>query len=209
MNYVASALIVVSLLFSGVTLFSVNTLSGVAKSAISALSSGDGFGGTSNFDQVDTTDGYSVDSTTVINGSGAWVGAISTSGSNATVVGTFTQGGGMFSSSTSNSSETLVAADFDVENYLKVTPNVASLTLTLPATSTLTSFVPTAGQCRTLFVENGTTTAAVTLTLATGTGWDFHNSSSTLALLPGANASIQACRNSLTDIEALIVMGLP
>lgn len=56
-------------------------------------------GGTTNYDQLDTTDGYSVDGTSVINGSGVWTGAISSANTVAltgtfSVANTFTLGSG-------------------------------------------------------------------------------------------------------------------
>ena len=44
--------------------------------------------GTTNYDQLDTTDGYSVDGTSVINGSGVWTGTI-TSANTVALTGTF------------------------------------------------------------------------------------------------------------------------
>lgn len=44
--------------------------------AIVAFGGGQSLGGTTNYDQLDTTDGYSVDGTSIINGSGSFVGAI-------------------------------------------------------------------------------------------------------------------------------------
>jgi len=146
-------------------------------------------------DDATITDDLTVSSDTTVSG--------------ATVVSTFTQGGGIRSTSTSLATATLLDTDFDVENYIKYTVNGASNTLTFPASSTLTSFIPTAGQCRNLVVENATGTAGITLTIAVGTGWDFHNSTSTLVIVPTASAFIHACRNDLTDIEANVLIGLP
>lgn len=86
------------------------------------------------------------------------------------VYGVFTQGGGVRATSTSNSAETLLASDIDTENVVDYTANVSSVTLTLPASSTMTGLVPKAGLTRTIFIRNATTTAAINLTLAGGTG---------------------------------------
>jgi len=89
----------------------------------------------------------------------------------ATDASTFTQGGGITATSTTNATETLLASDFDVENFIDYTPNLNS-TLTLPATSTLSTFIPNAGDMRRVIFRNASSTVAATLTLAAGTGID-------------------------------------
>jgi len=86
-------------------------------------------------------------------------------------VTTFTQGGGITSTSTANSTATLLATDIDTESYIVVTPTGAELTLTLPATSTLSNFAPNAGDFRQIIIENGATAATGTI-IAAGTGMD-------------------------------------
>lgn len=127
-------------------------------------------------------------------------------------LGTFTQGGGIDATSTLGTAVPLLASDFDVENVIDVTLNISSGTLTFPATTTLTSFIPTAGQTRTLFVRNATTTAATNLTIAGGTGVLVKFASTTPATTgvitgdtDGANyAMIVLTRKANTDIEALV-----
>lgn len=159
---------------------------------------------------VAPTDGSATNYTEITASAGYAGGALSQFQVDA--VGGVTFGGSVNSTSTSNSTETLVAADFDTETYIKETPNVSSLTLTTPATSTLTAYLPIAGQCKSLTIENGTTTVGITLTLAPGTGWDFHNSTSTVAnpvVGAGGIFYVYACRNTATDIEALVINALP
>lgn len=104
-------------------------------------------------------------------------GALSAS-SSIDVLGTITQGGGIRATSTSNSAETLLVTDFDTENVIDYTLNVQAATLTLPASSTLSSFIPTAGQMRTVWIRNATTTAT-NLTIAGGTGTILKQATST------------------------------
>ena len=133
--------------------------------------------------------------------------SISVSG--ASVVATLTEGGGIRATSTVGTVVPLLASDFDVENIIDVTLNVQDATLSFPATSTLTAFIPTAGQVRTLFIRNATTTATMDLTISGGTGVLLKMASSTnVAIVPGdtdgANyAKIELLRKSNTDIEAL------
>lgn len=86
-------------------------------------------------------------------------------------VTTFTQGGGITSTTTALAASTLLATDIDEESYVVVTPTGAAHTLTLPATSTLTNFAPNPGDFRTIIIENGAT-AATTTTIAAGAGMD-------------------------------------
>ena len=133
-----------------------------------------------------------------VTGNTAVTGTLTITG--ASDVGTFTQGGGVRSTSTLNSTETLLATDFDVENVIEYTMNVSATTLTLPATSTLSALVPTAGDTRTIHIKNATTTA-ISLTIAGGTGMDIYNSTSTLAIPSGDFAEVTFQRQSDTDID--------
>lgn len=125
----------------------------------------------------------------------------------ATTLATLTQGGGIRATSTVNSAETLLAADFDVENVIAYTLNVQNATLTLPATSTLSSFIGTAGQTRTIFIRNATTTAK-TLTIAGGTGMNLLVASSTNAIVGNTSGSNSArldfVRRADTDIDVMM-----
>ena len=113
---------------------------------------------------------YEIESQTGITAAdGTFSDALTVSG--ASDVSTFTQGGGITASSTTNAAETLLATDIDVENVITYTPNVNS-TLTLPATSTLSAIIPTAGDTRQYFIQNASSTETATLTLAGGTGMD-------------------------------------
>jgi len=83
------------------------------------------------------------------------------------------------STSTTATTQTLVAAD--ILNYTSIilTPNVGALTLTFPASSTLSAMVPVAGDSFKQCWYNATTTAAVTITFAAGTGIDFQRAATT------------------------------
>jgi hypothetical protein len=119
--------------------------------------------------------------------------------SGATDVSTFTQGGGTRATSTSNSAETLLASDFDVENYIAYTPNVQTVTLTLPASSTLSSFAPNAGDVRKIVIENATTTNATGITIAAGTGIDLQVASTTNTFYGNTSAILTFIRDASSD----------
>lgn len=130
------------------------------------------------------------------------------------VASTLTQGGGVRATSTSGTVVPLLASDFDIENVIDVTLNVSSATLSFPASSTLTSFIPVSGQVRELFIRNATTTASMNLTIAGGTGVLLKNASSTPSVSPiilgdtdGANYGVvKLIRKANTDIEALLTI---
>lgn len=83
------------------------------------------------------------------------------------------------STSTTLTSHTLVASDITNYETVIMTPNTGNLTLTFPASSTLSAFVPTAGDWAEQCWFNATSTAANTITFAAGTGIDLEIASST------------------------------
>lgn len=125
----------------------------------------------------------------------------------ATALETLTQGGGIRATSTDDTTATFLASDFDVENMIEFTPNVAGITATLPAVSTLTSFIPNAGDHRSIMICNATTTAATTFTLAKGANMNFHNASTSAAINTGKCASLEFYRATDTDIEVFVGNG--
>lgn len=124
------------------------------------------------------------------------------------ITGALTQGGGITASSTVNSAETATASMFDTENVIDYTLNLVDSTLTLPATSTLSSFIPTAGQTRDVIIRNATTTATMDLTLAAGTGMNLVTATSTKVILGNATGSnyalLKFIRKANTDIDVLL-----
>lgn len=81
---------------------------------------------------------------------------------------------------------------------------LASSTVTtggnLATTTSLTTFLPNAGDRRCLNIDNGTSTAAATITLAGGTGSLVRNATSTLVIGAGKNANLCIFRRSNTDL---------
>jgi|CXWL01.1.fsa_nt_gi hypothetical protein len=117
-----------------------------------------------------------------------------------TVIATFTQGGGVRATSTDDTTATLLASDFDVENVIEFTPNVTGITLAITASTSLSSFVATAGQCRDIRIVNATTTAGAGVIIAGGTGSLLRTASTSVTVLPGGAADLKACRKVNTDI---------
>ena len=150
-------------------------------------------------------DQFSLTNAGVLTTSGAATFTGTISGTGATTLATFTQGGGIRATSTVNSAETLLAADFDVEGVIAYTLNVQDATLTLPATSTLSSFIAPAGQTKSIFIRNATTTASMDLTIAGGTGMNLLVASSTKVIVgntSGSNSTrLDFVRRADTDID--------
>lgn len=145
---------------------------------------------------------FSISNAGVITSSAAINGGV------VSLTGALTQGGGIRATSTSGAAVPLLSTDFDTESVIDVTLNVQDATLSFPASSTLSSIVPTAGQVRSIWVRNATTTAAMDITFSGGTGVLLKKATTT-ARLPGdtdgANfARIDLVRKANTDIEALL-----
>lgn len=120
-------------------------------------------------------------------------------------VSTFTQGGGIRATSTDDTSAALLASDFDVENIIDFTPNVVSITLTLPASSTLSSFAPTAGDSRTIKIRNATTTIGTSFTIASGTGNTFKSATTTRVIEANDDyVVLEFVRRSDTDFDVFL-----
>jgi hypothetical protein len=131
-------------------------------------------------------------------------------GSGAVDVPTFTQGGGVTATSTDDTTATLLASEFDTENYIEFTPNVNSITLALPATSTLSSFIPNTGDSRQIIIENATTTASIDVTLAAGTGMDLQEPDGQNVVISTDNyAVLTFWRRSDTDIVVTVDEVIP
>jgi hypothetical protein len=153
------------------------------------------FGGASDSGYNATANGvYAVDGTTVIDGSGNWVGAIT--GTAGTLSGLLTLNAGTLHSypnaTTTKGNTTLKQSDVDGYDTVLLTANeVGITTLTFPASSTMSTWLPTAGdRQRTCFV-NATTTASVQYTFAGGTGTTLLVASSSVTALGSKNIGPQ------------------
>ena len=110
---------------------------------------------------------------------------------------------------TLGTASTLLASTLTGASQIDMTPGGASWTLTLPASSTLTSFIPTAGQVRTVYFHNATTTAAVNITIAGGTGTNLRIASTTVIVgntTASSYGKIDFVRNSDSNISALLTV---
>ncbi len=126
--------------------------------------------------------------------------------SNLNVYGVFAQGGGVYATSTTDTTEVFQATDLEY-GVIYLTPNTNSTTYTLPATSTVRTVNLAKGLRRSVILCNATTTAAKTATLAAGTGWTIINATSTLAISPGDCGSLEFWSESDTDITGIFNSG--
>lgn len=127
--------------------------------------------------------GYNSAKDLTISGSSAFSG-VATFASTVGITGLTTLDGGSLLSNTNSTSTlatayTLVAADIQNYDTVMMVPNIGALTITFPATSSITTFLPTAGDSQRQCWYNATGTVAATIIFAAGTGWDFEVASST------------------------------
>ena len=108
--------------------------------------------------------------TATISASGAVTLSSTLDVAGATIVDEFTQGGTVLSTSTESTAMVFTASDLLTNSIWEVTPDTADLTYTFPASTTLSAIVPSAGDSRTWIIVNATSTAAIDVIFAAGTG---------------------------------------
>lgn len=152
--------------------------------------------GTTNYDALDVSDGYMVDGTTVIDGTGT--------AKNLVVGGACTA---------TSSSGILTAAVLDAYNCITMTATGAGqavISLTLPATSTMTSFLTDAGDCKAFTINASALSTGTTTTLVAGTGHDIVGLDATGAgtgadVIDGAEfMNFRMCRETDTDVTTYV-----
>jgi len=137
-------------------------------------------------------------------------GSIDFSDENLTTTGTlivdqFTQGGACWATSTTATSHTVTEQNMLDYNCFEVTWNTGNGTWTLPATSTMTTLLATAGDMREWIIHNATTTAATTFTIAAGTGIDLIGVTTADAVIDGTEYSRLTCiRQTDTDVACIV-----
>ena len=130
------------------------------------------------------------------------LGATGTRFPNGITSGAFTQGGGV-TATTSIGAVTYTASQFDTESTIEHTA-ASAVTATLPASSTLSTFVPLPGQSRTIFIKN---ISAGIITLSGGSGTLLRSASSTSRILTTGVGRLDFVRKNDTDIEVLFTPG--
>lgn len=120
-------------------------------------------------------------------------------------VGGLTHGNTMVASSTSNAAETLSVTDLTSYSGMDYTPGDLAVTLSIPASSTLESFISNAGKCFDWRFRNLDETAATSTTIAAGTGIDLvENENGDVVIEGGNEAQLKFCRELDTDITVYV-----
>lgn len=138
-----------------------------------------------------------------------------------TLSGAATLDGGLVKSNTNSTSTTatsytMVLADIQGYDTMIMTPNTGALTMTTFASSTASTWLPSAGDRAELCIYNATTTSAATITIAAGTGFDLERTATSttsgadttfLAIPAGGHGCFDFMRQPATasafDISAL------
>jgi hypothetical protein len=153
-------------------------------------------GGTTNLSDL------SIDTLSV---SGAVTLSATNTVSGQSVLEKVTTGGAVLATSTSGTATTLTQAELYQYGLWSVTPGVlADLTYTLPASNTLTSFLPNAGDRTEIQIYNVTSTATTDIILAAGTGIDLEGSTTSLKVLPQTTALLDCMRKVNTDVTCIL-----
>lgn len=155
-----------------------------------------------------TSDDWNVGGNLSVTGTSSLTGALTQTGSltvsGETKVQGFTQSGGVNATSTTAASETLLEADLLASNVFEVSGQDDGMTLVLPATSTMTTLLSSAGDMREWWIEFATTTTA-TLTIAAGTGIDLVAVTANDDVIDnGEFARLSCYRQTNTDVTCLI-----
>lgn len=175
--------------------------SDTVQAAINLLSGGNSFGASG----TRFPNGISADSTSP--SAGEVRGTTLTTTGAATISGEtdlegLTQGGNTLASSTSAAAGTLTEADLLANNVLDVESTISvAFALTLPATSTMTTLLPNAGDYRHWVISNASTTAAVVMTVTKGAGIDLIGVDTNVDVIDGAEWSVMNCYRKVdTDV---------
>lgn len=172
------------------------TLEGIADQFGAFITSG------TNFTDVAISNDLTVAGATSLTGD-LTAGAITASGEVATQG--FTQGGGCTASTTVAATELWTEADLLGSNCFEYNgATAAAITITLPATSTMTTLIPNAGDMRT-WLYQGYTAAATTTTWTAGTGIDLIAYTTNDDVIDGNEyAEITCTRMIDTDVTCIV-----
>ena len=108
-------------------------------------------------------------------------------------------------SSTSNAAETLLISDLTDYSGMDYTPGDLAVALTLPASTTMTTFVSDIGDCKNWRLRNLDATAATSTTITAGTGIDLmENENGDIVIEGGNEAQLKFCRELDTDVTVYV-----
>jgi len=157
-----------------------------------------------DYDRTTFTNPITYSGAVTHNGAVSLTSTLSSTG--ATTLQEFTQGGGVLrlSATATQSTYSLTASEVGTSNIIENT-NTSSpaLTLNLPATSTWTAIIPTAGDMREWIIDNQKSTT--TLTIVAGTGIDLVAVTANDDVIDGLEQSRLTCwRQYDTDVSCIV-----
>lgn len=126
--------------------------------------------------------------------------------------GGLTDGGTVYSTTTTAAAETLTAAVLEKHKLIRFlgSATAAAITVTLPASTTMNAVLPNPGDYRTWVIENGYTAAATTTTIAAGTGVDLQEPDGQNVVIGINNYAFLTCfREASTDIVCRVDETIP
>lgn len=107
--------------------------------------------------------------------------------------------GGLFSTTTTSATGTVLASSLlDARTYA-ITSNLVDVTLTLPASSTLSELIPNRGDRATFAFMNATSTGSIEVTMAGGVGTILSSASTTRLILSGKTSLLEFIRSATSS----------
>ena len=190
----------------GAIIFIVMMLAVLAANKLTAKETSLGFTTKSGLDiDGDATfaDDVTVTGNLAITGTTGLTGAVSLSGALATE--RLTTGANMLATSTATAYATTTQADLTTYSGYDFTPGDLAVSFVLPATSTLTTFIPNTGDCADWRLRNLDATAATSTTIVAGTGIDLvENENGDVVIEGGNEARLRFCRELDTDVTVYV-----
>lgn len=113
----------------------------------------------------------------------------------------------MVTVATTSATYTLTEQELNSGNviYIQASTTAAALSLTLPATSTLTTILPRSGDARKWYIENAHTSAATTTTILAGTGIELQGDGTGSDVINGGVWGAMECyREPTTNITCVV-----
>lgn len=156
-----------------------------------------GIGEPSGFDNVNLTG-------SIRTGVAAGDTSVTTNGNGSATVGGNIVNSSAIATTTVATSQTLKSSDIIGFSAILMTPNVGSDTITLPASSTLSTWLANAGDTTSFVLFNSTTTAGVNLTVVAGTGTLVESASSTAVTVANHGSTIDVFRKPNSDLVFII-----
>lgn len=102
--------------------------------------------------------------------------------------------------STTATAQTLIAGDIVGYTTISLTPNTGSTTLTLPASSTLSTWLSYSGSSLVFSLFDASTTSGVNITVVAGTGTLVADASTTATVTSGKMMEIRVMRKPNNDL---------